>query len=71
MIYRPHPPYFPLYPRLKIKLKGRHFDTIEVMEAESQAVLNSLTEHDFQGAFKKMAESLGTVHTLGRGLLRG
>jgi hypothetical protein len=37
---------------LKIKLKGRHFDTTEVMEAESQAVLNSLTEHDFQDAFK-------------------
>jgi hypothetical protein len=38
---------------MKIKLKGRHFDTTEVMEAESQAVLNSLTEHDFQDAFKK------------------
>jgi hypothetical protein len=38
---------------LKIKLKGRHFDTIEVIEAESQAVLNTLIEHDFQGPFKK------------------
>jgi hypothetical protein len=38
----PHPPYFSLFPRLKIKLKGRHFDTIEVMEAEWQEVLNSL-----------------------------
>jgi hypothetical protein len=28
-----------------MKLKGRHFDTFEVIEAESQAVLNS--EHDF------------------------
>jgi hypothetical protein len=37
---------------LKIKLKGRHFETIEVMEAESQAVLNSLTKHGFQDAFK-------------------
>jgi hypothetical protein len=54
----PHPPYFSLFPRLKIKLKGHHFDTIEVIEAESQAVLSTLTEHDFQGAFK-MAESLG------------
>jgi predicted helicase len=56
---------------LKIKLKGRHFDPIEVIEAESQAVLNTLTDHDFQEAFKKMAEALGTVHTRGRGLLRG
>jgi hypothetical protein len=29
-----------------------------VIEAESQAVLNSLTEHDFQDAFK-IAEALG------------
>jgi N-dimethylarginine dimethylaminohydrolase len=34
-------------------LKGRRFDTIEVTEAESQAMLNALTEHDFQDAFKK------------------
>jgi hypothetical protein len=37
---------------LKIKLKGRHVDTIEVFEAESQP-LNTLTDHDFQDAFKK------------------
>jgi hypothetical protein len=37
---------------LKIKLEGCHFDTTEVMEAESQTVLISLTEHDFQVAFK-------------------
>jgi transposase len=57
----PHPPYSPdlapcdfsLFPQLMIKLKGRRFDTTEVTEAESQAVLNTLTEHDFQDAFKK------------------
>jgi hypothetical protein len=37
---------------LKIKLISRHFDRTVVIEAESQAVLNSLTEHDFQDAFK-------------------
>jgi hypothetical protein len=37
---------------LKLKLKGHHFDTVEVIEAESQ-VLNTLEEHDFQDAFKK------------------
>jgi hypothetical protein len=31
----------------------RHFDTNEVMEAESPAELNTLTEHDFQDAFEK------------------
>jgi hypothetical protein len=47
----PHPPYFSLVPRLKIKLKVRHFDTTEATEAESQAVLNTLTLHSFQDAF--------------------
>jgi hypothetical protein len=36
---------------LKIKLKGLNFDAIEVIEAESQAVLNTLAEHDFQDEF--------------------
>jgi hypothetical protein len=48
----PHRPYFSLFPPLKIKLKGRHFDRIEAIDAESQAVLNTLTEHYFQDAFK-------------------
>jgi hypothetical protein len=48
----PHPPYFSLFTRLKVKLIGRHYDTIEVMEAESQTALNTLTEHDFQDIFK-------------------
>jgi hypothetical protein len=41
-----------------------------VIEAESQAVLKTLTEHGFQDALK-MAETLGTVQTRGWGLLRG
>jgi hypothetical protein len=49
----PHPSYFPLFLRLKIKLKGLHFDTTEVIKTESQVVLNTLIEHDFQDAFKK------------------
>jgi hypothetical protein len=40
-----------LHTRLKIKLKGRHFITIEAIEAESQAVLDTLTEYGFQDAF--------------------
>jgi hypothetical protein len=45
--------HFPLFSRLEIKIKGRHIYTIEVIEAESQAVLNILMEHDFQDAFNK------------------
>jgi hypothetical protein len=37
---------------LKIKLKGHHFDTTKATESKSQAVLNTLTKQDFQGAFK-------------------
>jgi hypothetical protein len=38
---------------MKLKLKGRRFDTIE---AESQRLLDTLTEMDFQAAFQKWKE---------------
>jgi hypothetical protein len=38
---------------LNTKLKGRHFETAEVIEAEPQAALNTLTEHDVQNVSKK------------------
>jgi hypothetical protein len=41
-----------------------------MIEAESQTMLNILTENDFQDVFKKMAEALGTLHSRGRGLPR-
>jgi hypothetical protein len=44
-----HPTF--LFPRFEIKLKGHHFEIIEVIEAESQAALNTLTDHDLQDAF--------------------
>ena len=55
----PHPPYsldlapsdFFLFPKQKMKLKGRRFQTEEI-QAESQAVLNTLRENDFQECFK-------------------
>jgi hypothetical protein len=37
---------------------------MEMIEAESQAVLNTLIEHSMQRAFKT-AETLATVHTRG------
>jgi hypothetical protein len=48
-----HPPYFSLFSRVKITLKGRHFDTIEAIEVESQVLLNTLTDHVSHVAFKK------------------
>jgi hypothetical protein len=43
-----------------------------MIKADKQAVLNTLTEHDFQDAFKKKkAEEMGTLHTSRSGLVRG
>jgi hypothetical protein len=45
-----HPPYSPGFSPYDCFVSC-HFYAIEVIEAESQAVLNILTEHDFQDAF--------------------
>jgi len=42
-----------LFPEMKLKLKGRRFDSIEDIEAETQKVLDSLTVKYFQDAFQK------------------
>ena len=59
-IVAPHPPYSPdlaprdffLFPKVKFKLEGRSFDTVEEIQRESQILLDTLTERDFQGAFQ-------------------
>jgi hypothetical protein len=51
MTVAPYPLYFSPFPRLKIKLKSRHFQITEMIDAESQAVLGTITEHDFKDAF--------------------
>jgi hypothetical protein len=35
-----------------MKLKGRRFQTVEEIQAESKAILNTLGENDFQECFK-------------------
>jgi hypothetical protein len=49
---RPPPTLLPSVSRIEIKLKGDHFDITEVVKAESQAVLNTITEYNVQVAFK-------------------
>jgi hypothetical protein len=39
---------FFLFPKMKLKPKRRRFDTIQKIQAESQRVLGTLTEKDFQ-----------------------
>jgi histone-lysine N-methyltransferase SETMAR len=56
----PHPPYsldlapcdFALLPKLRMKLKGRCFETVSDIRRESQVVLDSIKENDFHGAFE-------------------
>jgi hypothetical protein len=46
-----HPTF--LFSPIEDKTESRHFDTTEVIQTELQAVLTTLTEHNFQDAFKK------------------
>ena len=56
----PQPPYSPdigpcdfyLFP----KLRGCHYETIEVMKEAVRKVIDTLTQEDFHGAFQKLLE---------------
>jgi hypothetical protein len=60
MVIIPHPscsphlaPYdFVLFPKFKMKLKRRSFETVSDIQRESQAVLDNIKENDFHGAFE-------------------
>jgi transposase len=61
MVIVPYPHYSPdlapcdfgLLLELKMKLKGRRSETVSDVRRESQAVLDSIKENDFQSAFKE------------------
>jgi hypothetical protein len=69
----PHPPYsldlapcdFFLFPKMKLKLKGRRFDTTEEIQAESQRVHGTLTENGFQEALQNWRRWDRCVHAGG------
>jgi histone-lysine N-methyltransferase SETMAR len=54
----PHPPYSPdlasygfaLFPKLKMKLKGRRFETVSDIQRKLQVVLSSIKKNSFHGA---------------------
>jgi hypothetical protein len=60
MVIVSHPPYSPdlapcdivLFPKLKLKLKGRHFETVCDIHRELQVVLKSIKENVYHGAFE-------------------
>ena len=55
----PHPPYSPdpapwdswLFPKLKEKLRGCRYETIEEMKEAVTKLIDTLTQEDFHGAF--------------------
>jgi hypothetical protein len=66
MVIIPHPTYlalcdFALFPKLKMKLKGQHFETVSDFQRESQAVLDSIKENDFQGCFWSVEKMMGLL----------
>jgi hypothetical protein len=55
---------------MKLKLKGRQFDTTEEIQAESLRVLDT-DRKGLPGSIPKMKEIVGPVSMCGRVLLRG
>ena len=59
-----HPPYSPdlapydfwLFPKLKEKLRGSHYETIEEMKEVVMKVIDMLTQENFHGVFQKLLE---------------
>ena len=60
----PHPPYSPdlapcdfcLFPKLKKKLRGCCYETIEEMKEAVTKVIDTFTQEDFHGAFQRFLE---------------
>ena len=60
----PHPPYSPdlalcdlwLFPKVKMTMKGKSFESIQDIEAAMTVQLKTLTKEDFQNCFRKWQE---------------
>ena len=71
----PHPPYsldlgpcdFWLFPKLKEKLRGCHYETIE----EMKEVIDTLTQEDFHRVFEKLLEWYNKCITAGGDYFKG
>ena len=66
----PRPCDFFLFPKMKLRLKERRFDTTEGIHKESQEVIDTLTFENFQGCMKSWETTLESLYTCPRGLLR-
>jgi histone-lysine N-methyltransferase SETMAR len=76
MVIVPHPPYSPdlapgdfaLIPKLKMELKGQHFETLSDIQRELQVVLESIYENDVHGAFEAWKKMMGWLYMFPRRL---
>jgi hypothetical protein len=64
------PCHFFLFPKMKLKLKGRQFDTTKEVQAESQGMLDT-DRKGLPESVPKMKQTVGPVCTCGRELFRG
>ena len=70
----PHPPYSPdlspcdfwLFPKLKEKLRGYRYETIEEMKEAVTKVIDTFTQEHFHGAFQKLLERNNKCIAAGR-----
>ena len=75
----PHPPYSPdlapsdfwLFPKLKEKLRGCRYETIEEMKEAVTKIIDTLTQEDFHGAFQKLLERYNKCIAAGGDYLEG
>jgi hypothetical protein len=47
-----------------MKLKGQCFETVSDIQKESQAVLDSIKEYDFHGAFEAWKKKMGSLYMI-------
>jgi hypothetical protein len=67
MVIVPHPPHSPelapcdfaLFPKLKMKLKGRRLETVSNIQREPQAVFDSIKEKITSAVFSKCGKNDG------------
>ena len=75
----PHPLYSPdlapcdfwLFPKLKKNLRGSRYETTEKMKEAVTRVIYTLTQEDFQGAFKKLLERYNKCIAAGEDYFEG
>ena len=65
------PCYFWLFPKLKEKLRGCCYETIEEMKEAVIKVIDTLIQEDFHGAFQKLLEQYNKCIAAGGDYFKG